>query len=55
MAAAIEPINTNPTYADIDRGVHRIMSPPGLLFWAWIGFCATLVANRGALLDAADL
>ncbi|HXN86931.1 MAG TPA: NrfD/PsrC family molybdoenzyme membrane anchor subunit [Candidatus Binataceae bacterium] len=49
MAAAVEPINPTPTFADIDRGVHRIMEPPGLLFWAWIGFCATLVAIAGAL------
>ncbi len=49
MAAALEPINTNPTYADVDRGVHRIMETPGLLFWAWIAFCATLVAIAGAL------
>ena len=49
MAAAIEPINTTPTYADIDRGVHRIMEPPGAVFWVWIGFCAILVAIAGAL------
>ncbi len=49
MAAAIEPINPNPTYADVDRGVHRLMEPPGLIFWVWIGFCATLVAVAAAL------
>ncbi len=47
MAAAA--INTQPTYADIDRSVRRIMEPPGLAFWAWIGFNATLVAIAGAL------
>jgi hypothetical protein len=46
MAAAIEPINTSPTYADIDRGGHRIMELPGLLFWAWIGFCATVLRKN---------
>ncbi len=47
MAAAA--INTSPTYADIDRSVRRVMEPPGLAFWAWVGFNATLVAIAGAL------
>ncbi len=44
MAAGADSVPNSPTFADVDRSVHRIMDPPGLMFWAWIGFCATLVA-----------
>ena len=39
MAAAVNDINLDPTYADIDRSVRAIMEPPGLRYWIWIGFC----------------
>jgi Ni/Fe-hydrogenase subunit HybB-like protein len=48
VAAAAEPITT-PTYADVDRSVRRVMDPPGLMFWAWIFFCAALVAIAAGL------
>jgi molybdopterin-containing oxidoreductase family membrane subunit len=48
VAAAAERIS-GPTYADIDRGVRRIMEAPGLAYWAWVGFCFTLVAIGAAL------
>ena len=42
--AAAPKIPTEPTYRDIDRSVLRVMEPAGRAYWAWIGFCFTLVA-----------
>lgn len=39
MAAAAE-INLDPTYADIDRSVQRILEPAGWKYWLWIGSLA---------------
>ena len=44
MAAAIDDINLDPTFADIDRSARAIMEPPGWKYWVWIGFLATLIA-----------
>src|SRR5260370_42033064 len=41
--AAAPKINTEPSYRDVDRSVLRVMEPAGLAYWAWIGFCFTLV------------
>ena len=41
--AAAPKIDTEPTYRDIDRSVLRVMEPAGRAYWAWIGFCFTLV------------
>jgi Ni/Fe-hydrogenase subunit HybB-like protein len=48
VAAAAEPITT-PNYTDVDRSVRRVLNPPGLLYWVWILFCATLVAIAAGL------
>ena len=42
--AAAPKIPVEPSYRDIDRSVLRVMEPAGLAYWAWIGFCFTLVA-----------
>jgi Ni/Fe-hydrogenase subunit HybB-like protein len=39
----------DPTFSDIDRGVLRVMNPPGIVYWLWIGFCFTLVGIAAAL------
>jgi len=44
VAAAIDDINLDPTFADIDRSARAIMEPPGWKYWVWIGFLATLIA-----------
>jgi Ni/Fe-hydrogenase subunit HybB-like protein len=44
VAAAVNDINLDPTFADIDRSVRAIMEPPGWKYWVWIGFLATLIA-----------
>jgi Ni/Fe-hydrogenase subunit HybB-like protein len=44
VAAAIDDINLDPTFADIDRSARAIMEPPGWKYWIWIGFLATLIA-----------
>ena len=49
MAAAIKDINLDPTFADIDRSVHAILTPPGFRYWLWIGFLLTLTLAGGAL------
>jgi Ni/Fe-hydrogenase subunit HybB-like protein len=49
VAAAIKDINLDPTFADIDRSVHAILTPPGLRYWLWIGFLLTLTLTGGAL------
>ncbi len=41
--AAAAPAVSEPTYADVDRSVLRIMQMPGAAYWVWVGFCATLV------------
>ncbi len=46
--AAAPKINTEPTFRDIDRSVLRVMEPAGLAYWAWIGFCFTLVGIGAA-------
>ena len=43
MAAAVNDINLDPTFADIDRSVRAILEPPGVRYWIWIGFLLTLV------------
>ena len=53
--AAAPKINTDPSYRDIDRSVLRVMEPAGRAYWAWVGFCFTLVGDRGRVVDAADL
>ena len=45
--AAAPKINTDPSYRDIDRSVLRVMEPAGRAYWAWVGFCFTLVGDRG--------
>ena len=52
MAAAVNDINLDPTFADIDRSVRAIMEPPGCRYWIWIGFLLTLVLIGGGVLDA---
>jgi molybdopterin-containing oxidoreductase family membrane subunit len=49
VAAAIKDINLDPTFADIDRSVRAILTPPGLRYWLWIGFLLTLTLAGGAL------
>jgi Ni/Fe-hydrogenase subunit HybB-like protein len=44
VAAAVDDINLDPTFADIDRSVRAIIEPPGWKYWVWIGFLATLIA-----------
>ena len=53
--AAAPKINTEPTYRDIDRSVLRVMEPAGRAYWAWIGFCFTLVGIAAGVLAASDL
>ena len=43
MAAAVK-VNLEPTYADIDRTVIQTLQPPGVMFWIWIAFLASIVA-----------
>jgi Ni/Fe-hydrogenase subunit HybB-like protein len=43
VAAAVNDINLDPTFADIDRSVRAILEPPGFRYWLWIGFLLTLV------------
>jgi Ni/Fe-hydrogenase subunit HybB-like protein len=43
VAAAVNDINLDPTFADIDRSVRAILEPPGVRYWIWIGFLLTLV------------
>ncbi|MGB6562135.1 MAG: NrfD/PsrC family molybdoenzyme membrane anchor subunit [Candidatus Binataceae bacterium] len=49
MAAAVNDINLDPTFADIDRSVRAILEPPGVRYWIWIGFLLTLVLSGGGL------
>ena len=49
MAAAVKDINLDPTFADIDRSVRAILTPPGFRYWLWIGFLLTLTLTGGAL------
>ncbi len=49
MAAAANDINLDPTFADIDRSVRAILTPPGVRYWIWIGFLLTLTLAGGAL------
>ena len=42
--AAAPKINAEPSFRDIDRSVLRVMEPAGRAYWAWVGFCFTLVA-----------
>jgi Ni/Fe-hydrogenase subunit HybB-like protein len=48
MAAAVQPV-FEPTYADVDRSVLKVMEPGGLAYWAWIGLCLLLVSVGIAL------
>src|SRR5260370_24008940 len=48
MAAAPKvPLGRN--FGDIDRSVLGVLRTPGLAYWAWIGFCFTLVGIAAAL------
>ncbi len=47
--AAAPKIAAEPSFRDIDRSVLRVMEPAGLAYWAWIGFCFTLVAIAAAM------
>ena len=49
MAAAVNDINLDPTFADIDRSARAILAPPGYKYWIWIGFLLTLTLLAGAL------
>jgi Ni/Fe-hydrogenase subunit HybB-like protein len=49
VAAAVNDINLDPTFADIDRSVRAILEPPGVRYWIWIGFLLTLVLIGGGL------
>jgi Ni/Fe-hydrogenase subunit HybB-like protein len=49
VAAAVNDINLDPTFADIDRSVRAILEPPGVRYWIWIGFLLTLVLSGGGL------
>ena len=55
MAAAVNDINLDPTFADIDRSVRAILEPPGLQYWIWIGFLLTLVLIGDRVVDQPDL
>ena len=49
MAAAVDRVQ-GPSYADVDRSVLRLIAGlPGIKYWAWIAFNATLVAIAGFL------
>jgi len=47
VAAAAQPI-PEPTYASVDRSVLKTLALPGLGYWIWIGFLASLVATAAA-------
>jgi Ni/Fe-hydrogenase subunit HybB-like protein len=47
--AAVPKQIVEPSFADVDRNVLKAMERPGLLFWAWVGFCFTLVGIAAAL------
>jgi Ni/Fe-hydrogenase subunit HybB-like protein len=49
VAAAVNDINLDPTFADIDRSARAILAPPGYKYWLWIGFLLTLTLLAGAL------
>ena len=49
MAAAVNDINLDPTFTDIDRSARAILAPPGYKYWLWIGFLLTLTLLAGAL------
>jgi molybdopterin-containing oxidoreductase family membrane subunit len=49
VAAAVNDINLDPTFADIDRSARAILAPPGYKYWIWIGFLLTLTLLAGAL------
>ncbi len=49
MAAAVNDINLDPTFTDIDRSARAILAPPGYKYWIWIGFLLTLTLLAGAL------
>ncbi len=49
MAAVVNDINLDPTFADIDRSARAILAPPGYKYWIWIGFLLTLTLLAGAL------
>ena len=46
--AAAPKINREPSFRDIDRSVLRVMEPAGRAYWAWVGFCFTLVGIAAA-------
>jgi hypothetical protein len=49
VAAAVNDINLDPTFADIDRSVHAILAPPGFRYWLWIGFLLALTLTGAGL------
>jgi Ni/Fe-hydrogenase subunit HybB-like protein len=49
VAAAVNDINLDPTFTDIDRSARAILAPPGYKYWLWIGFLLTLTLLAGAL------
>jgi Ni/Fe-hydrogenase subunit HybB-like protein len=49
VAAVVNDINLDPTFADIDRSARAILAPPGYKYWIWIGFLLTLTLLAGAL------
>jgi molybdopterin-containing oxidoreductase family membrane subunit len=49
VASAVNDINLDPTFADIDRSARAILAPPGYKYWIWIGFLLTLTLLAGAL------
>jgi Ni/Fe-hydrogenase subunit HybB-like protein len=49
VAAAVNDINLDPTFTDIDRSARAILAPPGYKYWIWIGFLLTLTLLAGAL------
>jgi Ni/Fe-hydrogenase subunit HybB-like protein len=48
MAAAIEGIEQQPEYIDVDRQAQQAFGPAGLKYWLWVGLCAAWVAIGGA-------
>jgi Ni/Fe-hydrogenase subunit HybB-like protein len=49
VATAVNDINLDPTFTDIDRSARAILAPPGYKYWIWIGFLLTLTLLAGAL------
>jgi Ni/Fe-hydrogenase subunit HybB-like protein len=49
VAAAVNDINLDPTFTDIDRSARAILAPPSYKYWIWIGFLLTLTLLAGAL------